>query len=203
MSYIEKWQINELENIFGKPEEIIADQEIGLYEYRMLKSSMSRGRAHDATIFIFPDLEMSAFAGIAKHFFPKGTFRAPSGAVMPGEDFAEGVKREAFEETGLIIRIDKYFLRMKVVFSHCGEKVDWTSHVFSAFSSNNDLRAHDTDEISATSWITFQELLGEMERKFLDTNMGLFRYRTRLHRYSFEQLSKLYPQIGSAESEPV
>ena len=53
---------------------------------------------------------------VAKHFYPKGLFRAPSGGINVGEDFIDGAKREALEETGCEIEISKFLLKTNVQF---------------------------------------------------------------------------------------
>ncbi|MFQ6090103.1 MAG: NUDIX domain-containing protein, partial [Candidatus Bipolaricaulia bacterium] len=81
-------------------------------------------RAHDVTLFIFIEGRIVA---IRKPFHPPGVYRPPSGGVSPGERISEAAEREALEETGLEVELERYLLRLKPTFVHRGERVRWTS----------------------------------------------------------------------------
>jgi 8-oxo-dGTP diphosphatase len=144
MVYLKQSDILYIEKKYGKPELREVTFPMPEDEFKMVKASQKHGRAHDVTMFI---MKGENFIFNAKHWYPPGLSRAPSGAVKPGETIEEGAIREAYEETGCRIRLKKYLLKIKCRFT-CGEKfIDWTSHIFSAEYINGDLKPIDTREI--------------------------------------------------------
>ncbi|NPV60628.1 MAG: NUDIX hydrolase [Actinobacteria bacterium] len=125
--------------------------------------------------------------------FPEGAYRAPSGAANLGEDLEAGALREALEETGLEIEIDRFILHIHARFT-CGPMVEnWRSLVFTAMQTDGELQHRDMEEIRETKWVTLEELQGPIREKLLATGMGLFAYRVALHDASVEEILKLRP----------
>lgn len=177
--YIPLKAIKELETLFGAPQEITMEQEITLPEMRMLQASQKNGRAHDFTFFIIDDNE-NQVAVIRKHSHPPGFYRAPSGGVNPGEDLLQGMLREALEETGIEIRIERYILRINVIFK-CDEiNVPWISHIFTAVPLSRFLCPLDTDEIKEAKWVSWEELQGPIRDNLRNSPLKLFHYRVAL-----------------------
>ncbi|MCL4368964.1 MAG: NUDIX hydrolase [Actinobacteria bacterium] len=181
MSYLSKSQIEELEQEFGVPLRREIRCEISEPEFTMLRNSRKNERSHDVTLFIFLDDGYGDFVAISKHMFPEGIYRAPSGAVHPGEDFVVGAKREGLEETGLAVEFDRFILQIEVTFTHGEESEPWTSYVFTAFTESADLHPIDTQEIKEARWVTFGDLQGDIRERMLATGAGLFCYRVFLH----------------------
>ncbi len=181
MSYLSRSQIEELEQQFGIPQRREIRCEISEPEFTMLRSSRKNERSHDVTLFIFRDKGYGEFVAISKHMFPEGIYRAPSGAVHPGEDFLVGAKREGWEETGLAVEFDRFILQLDVIFTHGEESEPWTSYVFTAFAGSADLSPVDTHEIKEARWVTFADLQGDIRERMLATGAGLFCYRVFLH----------------------
>jgi NADH pyrophosphatase NudC (nudix superfamily) len=117
---------------------------------------------------------------IKKPMYPAGAYRPPSGGVAPGEDFEAGTLREAWEETGLTVRLDAYLLRSLVRFTRGGAAIDWTSHVFSAVPIVGELNPQDTEEIVEARFVTRDELLGSIRQALLDSGSTGLRYRAML-----------------------
>lgn len=191
MTYIKQSQIAEMMEKYGKPREVEMTLEITPPEFSMLRSSRKHQRSHDITLFIFKDHEYREFAAIAKHFFPPGIYRAPSGAAHPDEDFEEGAQREAREETGLEIELDRFILIIRVRFTCGPEFEDWTSYIFTAFKRSGDLKHQDEEEISETKWLTLEELQSEVRQKLEATDLALFHYRLKLHDLSVKEIKRL------------
>ena len=118
-----------------------------------------------------------------------GVWRPPGGGVKPGEDFVEAVRREALEETGAEIELDRYLVTTEAVFTHEGLRLDWTTHVFLARSETEALAAQDTDEIAAVRWGTLDELSGPLRKTLLSTGRAFWRYRVALHDAALEALA--------------
>ncbi|MBD3168389.1 MAG: NUDIX domain-containing protein [candidate division Zixibacteria bacterium] len=144
MAYITREIVEQTEQKFGIPQERETTFEMPDYEFSMVKASQKHGRKHDVTIFI---RKGDKFIFNAKHWYPKGMCRAPSGAAKPGETLEEGALREAYEETGCVIKLDSYILRINCRFTCGDEYIDWISHIFTADFIEGDLQPRDTREI--------------------------------------------------------
>jgi 8-oxo-dGTP pyrophosphatase MutT (NUDIX family) len=145
-------------------------------EFQGLKDSMKDGRNSDATLFIFKDEKIIV---IAKPWYPKGLYRAPSGGLKPGEDLELCAKREAYEETGTEVELKKYILRIYVAFTCDEEKVNWTSHIFTARYISGDLQPVDTKEIKEVNVLSLDQL-ASLKGKLLESDSGGLHYRAAL-----------------------
>jgi len=193
MAYVTDEMIEDMERRYGKPRHISMAFEILPPEMNMLQGSKKHDRNHDLTVFVFRDHDYREFAAIAKHMFPPGAFRAPSGAANPGEPLEEAARREAREETGLDIVLDRFILHVHARFT-CGPVAeDWRSLVFTAFRSGGELQPQDREEIRETRWLTLEELQGSVREVLLGTGMGLFAYRVALHDASVAEIEKIRP----------
>jgi ADP-ribose pyrophosphatase YjhB (NUDIX family) len=172
--YVDTGQIDEIEAKFGKPQVQHMEFEIGDVELAFVRATQKHGRAHDITLFIFNDGHLAL---IRKPMFQRPIYRAPSGGLNPGESFEEGAKREALEETGLEIELEKYLLRIHVRFTGEDDHLDWTSHVLQAREVGGRLEAHDTAEIAETIYGTIEELQGPIRQALVESGRRLLAYR--------------------------
>ncbi|HEY5493826.1 MAG TPA: NUDIX hydrolase [Candidatus Anoxymicrobiaceae bacterium] len=179
--YTSDQDIEATERALGEPLVCSMDYEIAPGEFDMVKSSMHSGRAHDVTMFIRNSLDPEEIAVIRKPFFPRGAFRAPSGAAREGESLEDGALRESKEETGLDVSLTRYVVRINARFTSGGRVIDWTSHIFEALAEPGEIDPIDTREITEARWATLAELQGPIRQKLLDTGWDLFRYRVALH----------------------
>ena len=101
-------------HLYGQPEEMSLDVPMRNWEFDLLRYSKRDGRYRDATILIPQDGKLVC---IVKHGYPEGIARPPSGGVVPGEPLDAAAEREAFEETGLRVRITQYLLRVSCHFT--------------------------------------------------------------------------------------
>ncbi len=108
----------------------ITEREYGIATYNPL-------RTHDVTLFI---LNGDRLALIRKHPFPPDIWRPPGGGVKPGEDFVEAVVREAFEETGLHVELERYLVEARARFLFA-DVLDWRTHVFLATTADEEIAA--------------------------------------------------------------
>jgi ADP-ribose pyrophosphatase YjhB (NUDIX family) len=175
--YVDAKLVQEAEDKFGKPQVLNLEHEIGGTELTFVRGTQKLGRAHDITFFIFKDDELAL---IRKPMFRRPVYRAPSGGLNPGESFEQGAKREALEETGLEIELDRYLLRIHVRFTGDDGYLDWTSHVFRARSVGGELEVRDRSEIAEAIYGTIEELQGPIRQALLDTGCGLLAYRVAL-----------------------
>ena len=188
MSYLRADDIALVEQRFGWPAKLETEIEMTSTELARVRRSQYNGRAHDITLFIF---NRDQLLFIAKHFYPKSLFRAPSGAANPGENIIDGAKREAYEETGVEIELEKYIARIRVRFinnRNSKDGINWTSHVFKAKYISGDIDPKDKREIREARYVDFAEIakFNEIMRK---VNIGGFRYRKFLTERCMELLN--------------
>jgi 8-oxo-dGTP diphosphatase len=162
---------------FGAPVELHWTGEVSDAEYAL--ATYNPVRTHDVTLFILDPAERIAL--IRKPQFAAGIWRPPGGGIKRGEDFAEGAVREALEETGLHVELDRYLVASTATFTNDGRELDWRTHVFSARTADTELAPHDGDEIAGARWGTLDELAGPLRARLLDTGRSLWRYRVALH----------------------
>jgi ADP-ribose pyrophosphatase YjhB (NUDIX family) len=174
-----------LEKKYGTPKNVSLGEEMQDGEWALLRHSMRDGRKHDVTVFI---LKEGRIVVIKKHMHPKGVWRAPSGGVHHGEGTEEGIKREMREETGCTITVLRYILRIDVTFTHGDEKVEWTSHVFSASCLEDRFKPTDTYEIKSVRLATPDELRGSIRQALLASGLGGLIYRAKLTDLALHEL---------------
>jgi len=183
--YVDAREIDEIEAKFGKPRVLHLEHEIGDVEIDFVRATQKHGRAHDITLFIFNDDHLAL---IRKPMFPRPIFRAPSGGLNSGESFEDGARREALEETGLEIELERYLLRIHACFTSERDHLDWTSHVLQARKVGGRLEARDKSEIAETIYGTIEELQGPIRQALLDSGRGLLGYRVILTDAAVEEL---------------
>jgi ADP-ribose pyrophosphatase YjhB (NUDIX family) len=169
---------------FGEPALLEWEGEITAPEYAL--ATYNPQRTHDVTLFI---LDLSdRIALIRKPPFEEGVWRPPGGGIKPGEGFEAGAVREAVEETGLRVRLDRYLVAAEAVFRHDARELAWRTHVFLARTSDSELEPADPDEIAGARWGTLDELGGPLRERLLATGHALWRYRVALHDAALQAL---------------
>jgi 8-oxo-dGTP pyrophosphatase MutT (NUDIX family) len=162
---------------YGYPPSIILKAPVDDEEYDFIRSTQSYGRCHDITLYIFKGSQVIVNA---KHHYPRGLYRAPSGGLKPAEDFLEGVYREAYEETGVKIELQKYILQVNAYFT-CGRKqIPWRTHVFTARYKSGKIQPVDIREIREARLADLSEF--DVYKKIIaGLESGGLSYRARLH----------------------
>jgi 8-oxo-dGTP pyrophosphatase MutT (NUDIX family) len=175
---------------YGVPRRVHFTIDMNPEEYELVAHSVRHGRRHDVTIFICHE---GKFAVIQKHAYARtGVFRAPSGGALPGEALAAAAKREAREETGLEIELDRFVLEVHANLRCEGKpSVDWSSYVFLAHSVGGQLDPQDTHEIFEAQLRTRADLLNDIRPLMLASGSGGFRYRALMTDAFFAQLDAL------------
>ena len=128
---------------------------------------------------------------LGKPHFEPGIWRPPGGGVKPGEDFEAGVQREALEETGLGVELERYLVAAEARFLYEPYDVPWRTHVFLASTTGDALEPQDHEEIAAARWGTLAELDGTLRERLLATGRGFWRYRVALHDAALEKIEQL------------
>ncbi len=176
--YVTHHLIQEAADKYGYPPVIQMIAPVPRHEFDFIKSTQHYGRAHDITMFIFKGSDLIV---IAKHHYPPGLFRPPSGAIKPGETIEEGALREAHEETGCVIKLERYILQVNVTFTDGHHHIPWRSHVFAGHYVSGDLRPIDTEEIRDVALATIDDFILYKEIIRQKTASGGLNYRARLH----------------------
>ncbi len=158
---------------YGTPDLLTFETVCPEWEMDIIIGSQKNGRAHDVTMFIFRGREIAV---TAKHSYPDGLYRPPSGGLQPGESIEEGARRETYEETGLQVDLSRYILRCEAEFYSSTRAVSWTSHVFIATYVDGQIGSHDPEEIREACWSTLDRF-PEYSRLMRLTDSGGLHYR--------------------------
>lgn len=161
---------------YGEPARLEWEGEIDEREHAL--ATYNPRRRHDVTLFI---LNGERLALIRKPQFEPGIWRPPGGGVKPGEDFVDGVTREAFEETGLDVELQRYLVAAEARFLYEPHDVPWRTHVFLATTDGDELEPRDNEEIAGARWGTLDELAGPLRDRLLASGRAFWRYRVALH----------------------
>jgi ADP-ribose pyrophosphatase YjhB (NUDIX family) len=175
----------QLREQFGEPTPLDWAGEISDAEWAL--ATYNPTRTHDVTLFVL-DAEQR-LALIRKPHFADGVWRPPGGGVKPGEDVVVGAVREALEETGLHVELDRYLVATNAVFRNAGRELHWRTHVVSARTLDDELAPSDPAEIAAARWGTLEELRGPLRERLLETGRAFWRYRVALHDAALAALS--------------
>ena len=177
--YITQEVLNKIERKYGVPDILHTRYTMNRAEFDLLEWSMRNGRRHDVTLFISNE-EKDKIVVIRKPSYPKGVYRPPSGGIEPGEDFEIGARREAYEETGLEIKLQKYALRSHVDLAFEDEIVAWASHVLAARVIGGRLEPVDKKEIAGVRWATINELRTDLLVRLQQSDSSGLQYRAEL-----------------------
>ncbi len=170
---------------YGEPAVLEWEGDITGLEYDL--ATYDPKRTHDVTLFI---LNGRRLALIRKPRFPPDVWRPPGGGVKPGEDFVGAVRREAFEETGLRVEVERYLVEARARFVHRPSELDWRTHVLLATTVDETLEPRDTEEIAEARWGTLDELAGPLRERLLATGRAFWRYRVALHDAALAELRR-------------
>ena len=188
-------RLEEAERSYGRPREVILRQELREWEMDLIERVCGDSRFHDVTVFIGHE---DALALVHKPSDPPGAFWAPAGGIEPGETLDEGVRREAKEETGLDIEVERYLLRLNAVF-WAGERTrPWISHVFSAGSSGERPQPIDTREVQEAAWVPIHQFRRDIVPILRASGWGRYEYRLHLADLVFQELGLEPLGLGSA-----
>jgi ADP-ribose pyrophosphatase YjhB (NUDIX family) len=176
---------------YGVPAELTWSGEITEREHAL--ATYNPLRTHDVTLFILDPADRIAL--IRKPQFAEGIWRPPGGGIKPDEGFVEGAVREALEETGLHVELDRYLVDARPTFFYGSQEVPWRTHVFSARTTDTELHPRDPEEIAAARWGTLDELAGPLRARLLATGHALWRYRVALHDAALQQVSDTYRSV--------
>lgn len=166
-----------MEDRYGVPDRRSFDIPCTSRELDRIRGSQKEGRNHDVTLYIRKEKQWIV---MAKHVYPPGLFRAPSGGLHPGERFEDGIARELGEETGCEATLQRFLLRTDVTFRADDRRLYWRSFVFLGEYLRGDFRYtdhHEIREVRLAEWAEFA-VWGRVMRGL---DMGGLHYRAALH----------------------
>ncbi len=220
--YVTAEIIREVEQQYGIPVEIAREYEMTAEQLDVVRLGMRHGRCHDVTLVIVDDERNIVVT--RKPSYPPGAFRTPSGGVEVGESFDDGAIREAKEETGLDIVLEKYLIRANVRFRRLGfhpdqilldrsgrdgiptydssEVIDWTTHVLQARPIGGTLQPLDTKEIVEARKATITEITGPIREALLASGKPGLRYRAELDGLAMELIGGNATTESKPETKP-
>lgn len=178
-------RLREAERSYGRPREAFLRQELRVWEMDLIERICGDSRFHDVTVFIRNE---DALALVRKPSDSPGAFWAPAGGIDPGEALDEGARREAWEETGLDVEIERYLLRLNAVF-WVGERTrPWISHVFSARNAGEPPQPIDTKEVEEAAWVPVEQFRLDVVPVLRASGWGRYEYRLHLADLVFQEL---------------
>jgi 8-oxo-dGTP pyrophosphatase MutT (NUDIX family) len=181
--FVAEEMIEQMVDRHGRPQLVQFRFALPADQFERIRASQKNDRNHDITVYIRKD---ERFVVIAKHMYPPGLFRAPSGGLRPGETILEGIDRELAEETGCRVSLERFLLRTRVAFvlndpdGVPDDVIDWRSFVFSAAYRDGDFQFTDHREIREVRLAGLDEF-EEFSRIMRATNIAGLHYRAALH----------------------
>jgi ADP-ribose pyrophosphatase YjhB (NUDIX family) len=116
-------------------------------------------RRRDGEVVLFIQRRNGSLILHTKDFYPGRVLRVPSGGVKEGEAVTAAVHREALEETGLQVAIERFLTLVEFEFRWRGQVTRYPSYSFLLCEVEGDLKSLDPDErIVALSEVPFSEL---------------------------------------------
>ena len=121
--------------------------------------STDKARRRDGEVVLFILRRNRKLILHTKDFYPGGVMRAPSGGIKQGEAVIAAVHREALEETGLQVSIERFLTFIEFEFHWQGQVVRYPSYGFLLREMAGVLQTLDPDErIAAFSEVPLSEL---------------------------------------------
>lgn len=167
---IERDEIEELERLFGpipiRPVELELTVEGRAHWWHVLKKDR---RAEAALLFPRPGGRLVL---ISKPQYPDRVFRLPTGGIGPDEEVIAAAEREAVEETGLSVPLQRVLGVVDWTLCHRGEERRFASYLCLFPETRGRLEATDPNEmINAYREIPL-ESLGEIAAKLEEAPLG-------------------------------
>ncbi|UCC77199.1 MAG: NUDIX hydrolase [Anaerolineales bacterium] len=136
-----------------------------------------------------------------KDFYPAGTLRVPSGGIKKQEALADAAQREAREETGLEVAIERFLAVIDFEFQHQDRSLHFHSYLFQLREMGGELKVKDERErISAFVEILPSELTSVAES--LENMPPAWRDWGRFRALPHRVAAELLPGFGTSESCP-
>ena len=140
---IDEKEVAELARQYGPLERRHYVLEVGERVFTHWREERSDCRGEVALFIVRPSGNVILHA---KEFYPEGVYRVPTGGIGWGEDVVTAVHREAREETGLTVAIERCLGVLEYEFRYLGETLPFVSYVFLLRENGGQLRPQDEGE---------------------------------------------------------
>ncbi len=143
---IDEAEVSRLSATYGPAErrQMLVEMQLSSFENwweRLVRKSNRRGEV--VLAIRRPDGQVLLHT---KRFYPPGVFRLPSGGVHPGEAVLAGAVREAKEETGLDVTVERFVGVVEYEFRHGQRSLPFVSYVFVTRAGAGAPAVQDPDE---------------------------------------------------------
>jgi len=143
---IDEAEVSQLSAAYGPAErrQMLVEMQLSSFENwweRLVRKSNRRGEV--VLAIRRPDGQVLLHT---KPFYPPGVFRLPSGGVHPGESVLAGMAREAKEETGLDVTVERFVGVIEYEFRHGQRRLPFVSYVLLTRAGADAPAVQDPDE---------------------------------------------------------
>ncbi len=156
---IDETEVSQLSAAYGPAErrQMLVEMELATFENWWEKLVIRSNRRGEVVLAIRrPDEQVLLHT---KSFYPQGAYRLPSGGVHPGEAVLAGAMREAKEETGLDVTVERFVGVVEYEFRHGQRRLPFVSYVFVMQASADAPVPQDPDEeISGFRYVSPAEI---------------------------------------------
>ncbi len=136
-------EIAELSTIYGEPLVGRWAREVSEATFRFWKDR-SQKRFGEVVLFILRTNGRLLLH--TKAFYPEGAFRVPTGTLLEGEALLDAARREAKEETGLQIRVERFLAALEFEFCWQEQSFVIPSYLFLVRETQGSLHCEDAQE---------------------------------------------------------
>jgi 8-oxo-dGTP diphosphatase len=140
---IDEKEVTELARRYGPLERRHYVLEVGERVFIYWREERSDSRGEVALFILRPSGNVILHT---KEFYPEGIYRVPTGGIEWGEDVVTAVHREAREETGLTVAIERCLGVLEYEFRYRGETLPFVSYVFLLRENGGQLHPQDKGE---------------------------------------------------------
>jgi ADP-ribose pyrophosphatase YjhB (NUDIX family) len=142
-NWIDEREVAELAQRYGPLERRHYALEVGKRVFTYWREERGDCRGEVALFILRPNGNVILHA---KDFYPEGIYRVPTGGIEWGEDVVTAVHREAREETGLTVVIERCLGILEYEFRYQGEMLPFVSYVFLLRENGGQLCPQDKGE---------------------------------------------------------
>ncbi len=172
--------------LYGEPVERVERYQVSPESMNHWRQVTSTRKAEVVLALRRPD---ETFAVQTKSFYPAGVYRLMTGGIKGGENLADAVRREAWEETSQQVSIERFLATIESRFECDSEVISFTSYLFLVSTGGSELVPADESEgITDYQFVTLGELvavadgLSSLEHDWMDWG----RFRAAPHRLLVE-----------------
>lgn len=189
---IDEKEVAELARRYGPLERRHYVLEVGERGFAFWQEKRSDSRGEVALFILRPSGNLILHT---KESYPEGIYRIPTGGIEWGEDVVTAVHREAREETGLTVTIERCLGVLEYEFRYQGKTLPFASYIFLLRENGGQLRPQDKGEritafceVPLTELETVAQKLRTLEMNWRDWGQ----YRAIAHSFAAEVLGMGY-----------